>query len=111
SACPQTPPPPPAKEATTAQRLGRAKREIQEIRPPFEVPAPAELPAAPDSVLGGVYLLFNAGWASSTGDDLIRQDVCGEAIRLARLVAEHPALDVPKAHALAALLLLQAARN
>jgi RNA polymerase sigma factor (sigma-70 family) len=100
-----------AKEATIAQRLVRAKRKIQEIRPPFEVPAAAELPAALDSVLEAIYLIFNEGWASSTGDDLIRQDVCGEAIRLARLVAGHPALDVPKAHALAALLLLQAARN
>jgi RNA polymerase sigma-70 factor (ECF subfamily) len=100
-----------AKEATIAQRLVRAKRKIQEIRPPFEVPAPAELPAALDSVLEAIYLMFNEGWASSTGDDLIRQDVCGEAIRLARLVAGHPALDLPKAHALAALLLLQAARN
>jgi RNA polymerase sigma factor (sigma-70 family) len=100
-----------AKEATIAQRLVRAKRKIQEIRPPFEVHAAAELPAALDSVLEAIYLIFNEGWASSTGDDLIRQDVCGEAIRLARLVAGHPALDVPKAHALAALLLLQAARN
>jgi RNA polymerase sigma factor (sigma-70 family) len=100
-----------AKEATIAQRLVRAKRKIQEIRPPFEVPAPAELPAALDSVLEAIYLMFNEGWTSSTGDDLIRQDVCGEAIRLARLVAGHPALDLPKAHALAALLLLQAARN
>jgi RNA polymerase sigma factor (sigma-70 family) len=100
-----------AKEATIAQRLVRAKRKIQEIRPPFEVPSLAELPAALDSVLEAIYLMFNEGWASSTGDELIRQDVCGEAIRLARLVAEHPALDVPKAHALAALLLLQAARN
>ena len=100
-----------AKEATIAQRLVRAKRKIQEIRPPFEVPSPAELPAALDSVLEAIYLIFNEGWAASTGDDLIRQDICGEAIRLARLVAEHPALDVPKAHALAALLLFQAARN
>jgi RNA polymerase sigma-70 factor (ECF subfamily) len=100
-----------AREATIAQRLVRAKRKIQEIRPPFEVPVPAELPAALDSVLEAIYLMFNEGWATSTGDDLIRQDVCGEAIRLARLVAEHPALNVPKAHALAALLLLQAARN
>jgi RNA polymerase sigma-70 factor (ECF subfamily) len=100
-----------AKEATIAQRLVRAKRKIQEIRPPFEVPAAAELPVALDSVLEAIYLIFNEGWASSTGDELIRQDVCGEAIRLARLVAGHPALDVPKAHALAALLLLQAARN
>jgi RNA polymerase sigma factor (sigma-70 family) len=100
-----------AKEATIAQRLVRAKRKIQEIRPPFEVPPPAELPAALDSVLEALYLMFNEGYAASAGEELVRQDVCAEAIRLARLVAEHPTLDVPKAHALAALLLLQAARN
>jgi RNA polymerase sigma factor (sigma-70 family) len=100
-----------AKEATIAQRLVRAKRKIQESRPSFEVPAPAELPAALDSVLEALYLMFNEGYAASAGEDLVRQDVCAEAIRLARLVAEHPSLDVPKAHALAALLLLQAARN
>jgi len=100
-----------AKEATIAQRLVRAKRKIQEIRPPFEVPPPAELPAALDSVLEALYLMFNEGYAAAAGEELVRQEVCAEAVRLVRLVAEHPALDVPKAHALAALLLLQAARN
>jgi RNA polymerase sigma-70 factor (ECF subfamily) len=75
------------------------------------VPPPAELPAALDSVLEALYLMFNEGYAASAGEELVRQDVCAEAIRLARLVAEHPSLDLPKAHALAALLLLQAARN
>jgi RNA polymerase sigma factor (sigma-70 family) len=100
-----------AKEATIAQRLVRAKRKIREIRPSFEVPSPAELPEALDSVLEALYLMFNEGYAASGGEELVRQEVCAEAIRLARLVAEHPALDVPRAHALAALLLLQAARN
>src|SRR4051812_24433123 len=100
-----------AKEATIAQRLVRGKGKTQETGPPFEVPPPAELPAALDSVLEALYLMFNEGYAASAGEDLVRQDVCAEAIRLARLVAEHPSLDVPKAHALAALLLLQAARN
>ena len=100
-----------AKEATIAQRLVRAKRKIQEVKPPFEVPPPAELPAALDSVLEALYLMFNEGYAASSGEELIRRDVCAESIRLARMVAGHPALDSPKAHALAALLLLQAARN
>jgi len=100
-----------AKEATIAQRLVRAKRKIQEIRPPFEVPPPAELPAALDSVLEALYLMFNEGYAASGGEELVRREVCAEAVRLARLVAEHPALDMPRAHALAALLLFQAARN
>ncbi|HEY4563156.1 MAG TPA: sigma-70 family RNA polymerase sigma factor, partial [Thermoanaerobaculia bacterium] len=90
-----------AKEATIAQRLVRAKRKIQEIRPPFEVPPPAELPAALDSVLEALYLMFNEGYAAAAGEELVRQEVCAEAVRLVRLVAEHPALDVPKAHALA----------
>jgi len=100
-----------AKEATIAQRLVRAKRKIQEIRPPFAVPPPAELPAALDSVLEALYLMFNEGYAASGGEELVRQEVCAEAVRLARLVAGHRALDLPKAHALAALLCLQAARN
>jgi RNA polymerase sigma-70 factor (ECF subfamily) len=100
-----------AKEPTIAQRLVRAKRKIQEIRPPFEVPPPAELPAALDSVLEALYLMFNEGYAASGGAELVRREVCAEAVRLARLVAEHPALDVPRAHALAALLTFQAARN
>ncbi len=100
-----------ARETTIAQRLVRAKRKIQEIRPPFAVPSPAELPAALDSVLEALYLIFNEGYATAAGEELVRRDVCAEAIRLARQVAGHPALDLPKAHALAALLLLQAARN
>jgi RNA polymerase sigma factor (sigma-70 family) len=100
-----------AKDTAIAQRLVRAKRKIQELKPAFAVPPPAELPAALDSVLEALYLMFNEGWAASSGEELIRRDVCAEAIRLARLVAGHPALDQPRAHALAALLLLQAARN
>jgi RNA polymerase sigma-70 factor, ECF subfamily len=100
-----------AKDATVAQRLVRAKRKIEETKPPFEVPPPAELPEALDAVLAVLYLMFNEGYAASSGEDLVRRDVCAEAVRLARLVAGHPATDVPKAHALAALLLLQAARN
>lgn len=100
-----------AKEPTIAQRLVRAKRRIQEVKPPFEVPPPAELPAALDSVLEALYLMFNEGYAAASGEELIRRDVCLEAVRLARLVADHPALEDPRAHALAALLLLQAART
>lgn len=99
-----------AKEATVAQRLVRARHKIQQIRPPFEVPPPSELPAALDSVLEALYAMFNEGYAAQSGEDLVRRDVCGEAIRLALLVAGHPSLDTPKAHALAALLLLQGAR-
>jgi RNA polymerase sigma factor (sigma-70 family) len=99
-----------AKEATIAQRLVRAKHKIREIRPPFAVPPPDELPEALDAVLEVLYAMFNEGHMAGSGAELVRRDVCLEAVRLARLVAEHPGLDTPKAHALAALLLLQASR-
>jgi RNA polymerase sigma-70 factor (ECF subfamily) len=99
-----------AKEATVAQRLVRAKHRLQQAKPPFEVPPPRELPAALDSVLEVLYAMFNEGYSTHRGEELVRRDVCHEAIRLARLVADHPALDTPKAHALAALLHLQGAR-
>jgi RNA polymerase sigma-70 factor, ECF subfamily len=99
-----------AKEATVAQRLVRAKHRLQQTKPPFEVPPPRELPAALDSVLEVLYGMFNEGYSTHRGEELVRRDICYEAIRLARLVAGHPALDTPKAHALAALLHLQGAR-
>ena len=99
-----------AKEATVAQRLVRAKHRLQQARPPFEVPPPRELPAALDSVLEVLYAMFNEGYSTHRGEELVRRDVCHEAIRLACLVTRHPALDTPKAHALAALLHLQGAR-
>jgi RNA polymerase sigma factor (sigma-70 family) len=99
-----------AKEATVAQRLVRAKHRLQQAKPPFEVPPPSELPAALDSVLEVLYAMFNEGYSTHRGEELVRRDVCHEAIRLAHLVAGHPALDKPKAHALAALLHLQGAR-
>lgn len=99
-----------AREATVAQRLVRAKHRLQQARPPFEVPPPRELPAALDSVLEVLYAMFNEGYSTHRGEELVRRDICHEAIRLARLVAGHPALDTPKAHALAALLHLQGAR-
>lgn len=99
-----------AKEATIAQRLVRAKHRLQQARPPFEVPPPRELPAALDSVLEVLYAMFNEGYSTHRGEDLVRLDICREAIRLVRLVAGYPALDTPKAHALAALLHFQGAR-
>jgi RNA polymerase sigma-70 factor (ECF subfamily) len=97
-----------AKEATVAQRLVRAKHRLQQVKPPFELPR--DLPAALDSVLEVLYAMFNEGYSTHRGEELVRRDICLEAIRLARLVAGHPALDTPKAHALAALLHLQGAR-
>jgi RNA polymerase sigma factor (sigma-70 family) len=97
-------------EATIAQRLVRAKRTIREMNIPFEVPGAEELSARLDSVLDVIYLLFNEGYNAHQGEDLVRHDLCEEAIRLGTLVARHPAGDRPKVHALLALMLLQASR-
>ena len=97
-------------EAAIAKRLTRAKQKIQEARIPFEIPAGEELARRLDTVLQSVYLLFNEGYKASTGDKLVREDLCREAIRLGELLAQHPAADQPQTHALLALMLLNAAR-
>jgi RNA polymerase sigma-70 factor (ECF subfamily) len=97
-------------EAAVAKRLTRAKQRIKELRIPFEIPAGEDLAPRLDAVLQTIYLLFNEGYKASSGETLIRQDLCDEAIRLGTLVAEHPATTLPRAHALLALMLLNAAR-
>jgi len=97
-------------EAAVAKRLTRAKQRIKELAIPFEIPAGEDLAPRLDAVLQTVYLLFNEGYKASSGDSLIRQDLCDEAIRLATLIAEHPVTNSPRAHALLALMLLNAAR-
>jgi len=97
-------------DAAIAKRLTRAKQKIREARIPFEIPTGEELGRRVDSVLQSLYLLFNEGYKASSGDKLIREDVCAEAIRLAGLLAEHPAGNLPKTHALLALMLFSAAR-
>ncbi|HET9222309.1 MAG TPA: sigma-70 family RNA polymerase sigma factor [Roseiflexaceae bacterium] len=97
-------------EATIAQRLVRAKRTIRARHIPFEVPDAAELPARLGSVLEVLYLLFNEGYSAHAGENLVRHELCAEAIRLTSLLADHPACDRPVVHALLALMLLQAAR-
>jgi RNA polymerase sigma-70 factor (ECF subfamily) len=99
-----------AQESTISQRLVRAKRALRDEQILFGMPAPAELPARLDSVLDALYLMFNEGYAATSGDQLIRDDVAGEAIRLARMVALHRAIAAPRASALLALMLLHAAR-
>lgn len=93
-----------------AQRLVRAKRRLRDGGVALEIPGAASLPQRLDAVLEAIYLLFNEGHAASEGEDLIRWDLCREAVRLAELVCRHPLTAQPKAHALAALLLFQAAR-
>ncbi|MEO8524172.1 MAG: DUF6596 domain-containing protein, partial [Caldimonas sp.] len=97
-------------EATTAQRLVRAKRKILDARIPYEVPSRELLPERLQAVLGVVYLIFNEGYATTEHDGLIRPDLCAEAIRLARLlVVLMP--DEPEVHGLLALMLLHDARR
>lgn len=97
-------------EAAISKRLVRARRRIRDLNLPFAVPDVSELPTRLDGVLGTLYLLFNEGYKSSSGDQLVRADLCQEAIRLTRLLASHSATDQPQTQALLALMYLNAAR-
>lgn len=97
-------------EAAIAKRLTRAKQRIREAQIAFEIPEGDELARRLDGVLQSLYLLFNEGYKASSGESLIREDLCQEAIRLTGLLAEHPAGNRPRTHALLALMLLNAAR-
>jgi RNA polymerase sigma-70 factor (ECF subfamily) len=99
-----------SQEPAIAQRLVRAKRQLREQNASFGMPDPPELPVRLDSVLDALYLMFNEGYAATSGDQLIRDDVAAEAIRLARMLAAYPATNAPRAWALVALMLLHAAR-
>jgi len=99
-----------AQESAIAQRLVRAKRLLREQQVMFGMPEPAQLSDRLDSVLAALYLMFNEGYAATSGDHLIRDDVAAEAIRLVRIIVAHSATAAPRAWALLSLMLLHAAR-
>jgi len=94
---------------TLAQRIVRAKNKIRDAKIPYQVPSQEDLPDRLDSVLRVIYLVFNEGYAASSGASLTRHDLSGEAIRLARLLAE--LLPEPEALGLLALMLLHESRR
>jgi RNA polymerase sigma-70 factor (ECF subfamily) len=97
-------------ETTLAQRLVRAKKKIRDAGIPYRVPPNELLPERLEGVLAVLYLVFNEGYSATAGDELVRRELCAEAIRLARLVAELMP-DQPETVGLLALLLLQDSRR
>ena len=94
---------------TLAQRIVRAKGKIRDAGIPYEIPAAGDLPERLDAVLATLYLIFNEGYSATFGDTVTRADLCGEAIRLGRLVVE--LLPEPEAIGLLAMMLLHDSRR
>ncbi len=98
-----------APTATIAQRIVRAKRTLAEAHVPFGVPGPHQIPTRLASVLEVVYLIFNEGHSTTAGDDLMRPELCHDALRLGRMLAELTPSE-PEVHGLVALMEIQASR-
>jgi RNA polymerase sigma-70 factor (ECF subfamily) len=99
-----------AKPDTIEQRIIRAKQKIREEGIAYEIPEPSALAARLDSALEVFYLLFNEGYSATEGEDLVRAELCEEAIRGVALLASSPTTALPKVHALLALMWLQSSR-
>ncbi len=97
-------------EPTVAQRIVRAKRTVADKRIPFEIPPPAERADRLASVLEVVYLIFNEGYTATAGDDWMRPELCHEALRLGRILAELAPTE-PEVHGMVALMEIQASRT
>jgi RNA polymerase sigma-70 factor (ECF subfamily) len=97
-------------ETAIAQRLVRGKRFLRESGATIDVPPASELPNRLDSALQTIYLLFNEGFAAHQGDDLVRHDLCSEALRLGMLLTDRADTAHPKVHALVALMCFHASR-
>ncbi len=97
-----------AKDEAMAKMLTRAKQKLRTLD--LEIPSGKELNERLDSVLRVLYLMFNEGYSTSDGADLIRGDICDEAIRLTRILLDHPLTSLPKVHAIISLFLFQASR-
>lgn len=96
-------------ESTVAQRIVRAKRTLAEAKVPFGLPDVSELGERLSSVLAVLYLIFNEGYTASAGEDWLRADLCEEALRLGRILAELIPQE-PEVHGLVALMEIQASR-
>jgi RNA polymerase sigma-70 factor (ECF subfamily) len=97
-------------EAAIEKQLTRTKQKIQTSGIAFDIPEGEDLAPRLDGVLAALYLLFNEGYKASSGDKLLREELCQEAVRLTSLLVAHPVGGAPRSHALLALMLLTAAR-